>query len=178
MATHSSVLAWRIPGTGEPGRLPSLGLHRVGHDWSNLAGAAAAAHWGPVYGWHIVSILRCLLIWEIWELGSVYVLFFSGFVSFIYFFHSSQKQSLSLYAKCWRQRGFQIMTPSFRSMHSKMQNVILSQDSPSQTAPISFSWGRLDLTGAYCIFVSLCLWYTLFLLLLQMQHVSKNIVIP
>ena len=32
MATHSSVLAWRIPGTGKPGRLPSLGLHRVGHD--------------------------------------------------------------------------------------------------------------------------------------------------
>ena len=32
MATHSSILAWRIPGTGEPGRLPSVGLHRVGHD--------------------------------------------------------------------------------------------------------------------------------------------------
>ena len=32
MATHSSVLAWRIPGTAEPGGLPSLGLHRVGHD--------------------------------------------------------------------------------------------------------------------------------------------------
>ena len=32
MATHSSVLAWRIPGTGEPGRLPSTGSHRVGHD--------------------------------------------------------------------------------------------------------------------------------------------------
>ena len=32
VATHSSVLAWRIPGTGEPGGLPSLGLHRVGHD--------------------------------------------------------------------------------------------------------------------------------------------------
>ena len=32
MATHSSVLAWRIPGTGEPGGLPSMGLHRVGHD--------------------------------------------------------------------------------------------------------------------------------------------------
>ena len=32
MATHSSVLAWRIPGTGEPGGLPSLGLHRVRHD--------------------------------------------------------------------------------------------------------------------------------------------------
>ena len=41
MATHSSVLAWRIPGTGEPGGLPSLGSHRVRHDWSNLAAAAA-----------------------------------------------------------------------------------------------------------------------------------------
>ena len=32
MATHSSVLAWRIPGTGKPGGLPSMGSHRVGHD--------------------------------------------------------------------------------------------------------------------------------------------------
>ena len=42
MATHSSVLAWRIPGTGEPGGLPSMGLHRVGHDCSDLAATAAA----------------------------------------------------------------------------------------------------------------------------------------
>ena len=42
MATHSSVLAWRIPGTGEPGRLQSMGSHRVGHDWSDFATAAAA----------------------------------------------------------------------------------------------------------------------------------------
>ena len=41
MATHSSVLAWRIPGTGEPGGLPSLGSHRVGHDWGDLAAAYA-----------------------------------------------------------------------------------------------------------------------------------------
>ena len=40
MATHSSVLAWRIPGTAEPGGLPAMGSHRVGHDWSNLAAAA------------------------------------------------------------------------------------------------------------------------------------------
>ena len=39
------VLAWRIPGTGEPGGLPSMGSHRVGYDWSNLAAAAAAADW-------------------------------------------------------------------------------------------------------------------------------------
>ena len=41
IATHSSVLAWRIPGTGEPGGLLSMGLHRVGHDWSDLAAAAS-----------------------------------------------------------------------------------------------------------------------------------------
>ena len=43
MATHFSVLAWRIPGTEEPDGLPSMGLHRVGHDWSALAAAVAAA---------------------------------------------------------------------------------------------------------------------------------------
>ena len=41
MATHSSVLAWRIPGTGEPGGLLSMGSHRVGHDCSDLAAVAA-----------------------------------------------------------------------------------------------------------------------------------------
>jgi len=40
MATHSSVLAWRIPGMGEPSRLLSMGSHRVSHDWSELAAAA------------------------------------------------------------------------------------------------------------------------------------------
>ena len=42
MAPQSSTLAWRIPGMGEPGGLPSMGSHRVGHDWSDLAAAAAA----------------------------------------------------------------------------------------------------------------------------------------
>ena len=60
MATHSSVLAWRIPGMGEPGGLPSLGSHRVGYDWSDLAAAAAtfpmlvaihtSAECGPSWG--------------------------------------------------------------------------------------------------------------------------------
>ena len=42
MATHSSTLAWKIPWTEEPGGLPSMGSHRVGHDCSDLAAAAAA----------------------------------------------------------------------------------------------------------------------------------------
>ena len=44
MATHSSVLAWRIPGMGEPGGLPSMGSYRVGYDWSDLAAAASSTH--------------------------------------------------------------------------------------------------------------------------------------
>ena len=50
MATHSSVLAWRIPGTVEPGGLPSMGSYRVGHDWSDLAAPAGhhrAPNWAP-----------------------------------------------------------------------------------------------------------------------------------
>ena len=46
MATHSTILPWRIPGAEEPGGLPSMGLHRVRHDWSDLA--AAASRWGAV----------------------------------------------------------------------------------------------------------------------------------
>ena len=55
MATQSSVLAWRIPGTGEPGGLPSMESHRVGHDWSDLA----------------IAIVICyrLLLSSLWNLG-------------------------------------------------------------------------------------------------------------
>ena len=56
MATHSSVLPLRIPGTGEPGGLPSMGSHRVGHDWSDLAAVAAA-----ICDSHIPSFRHCLL---------------------------------------------------------------------------------------------------------------------
>ena len=45
IATHSSVFAWRIPGKGQPGGLPSMGSHRVGHDWSDLAAAAQHFPW-------------------------------------------------------------------------------------------------------------------------------------
>ena len=51
MATHSSILAWRIPGTGEPGGLPSMGSHRVGHDWSDLAAAAALTAFDTRHSW-------------------------------------------------------------------------------------------------------------------------------
>ena len=61
MATHSSVLAWRVPLTAEPGGLPSVGLHRVGHDRSDLA-AGAAADLGLLFcGWGSQYYFMCLL---------------------------------------------------------------------------------------------------------------------
>jgi len=80
MATHSSVLAWRIPGTGEPGGLPSMGSHRVRHDWSDSAAVAAKMTFNsfilqimwlwwreswvtcPVSPWYIKSKVSCSVV--------------------------------------------------------------------------------------------------------------------
>ena len=59
MATHSNVLAWRVPGMGEPGGLPSMGSHRVGHDWSDLAAAASDCN-PPGYSVHGILQARIL----------------------------------------------------------------------------------------------------------------------
>ena len=60
MATHSIVLAWRIPGMGEPGGLPSIGSHRVGHDRSDLAAAAALEE--VMKMWPVVDIYLCFRV--------------------------------------------------------------------------------------------------------------------
>ena len=79
MATHSSVLAWRIPGVGEPGGLPSMGLHRVRHDWSDLAAAAAEhmlSRWtsrlltevrtqGMCFHCTVLCPLSCVWLWHL-----------------------------------------------------------------------------------------------------------------
>ena len=58
MASHSSVLAWRVPGTGEPGGLPSVGSHRVGHDWSDSAAAAWIGHiCVSIHSWMDIGLL-------------------------------------------------------------------------------------------------------------------------
>ena len=65
MATHSSVLAWKIPGMGKPGGLPSMGSRRVGHNWSDLAAAAAAATatWGHKACYHNSHTSALLCFW-------------------------------------------------------------------------------------------------------------------
>ena len=75
MATHSSVPARRIPEMGDPGGLPSMGSHRVGHDWSNLAAVAAAGKPGMVGHstfcppHSLVSCQICLFI-ALWTIGA------------------------------------------------------------------------------------------------------------
>ena len=68
MATHSIVLAWRLPGMGDPGGLPSMGSHRVRHDWSNLAAAAGTMY----FGFLVAQMVKNLpAMWEtwVWSLG-------------------------------------------------------------------------------------------------------------
>ena len=78
MATHSSVLAWRVPGTGEPDGLPSMRLHRVRHDWSNLAVSSSRMH-------HMVPstnlwLLLCQSPWSsLWSASFMFELIFVGF---------------------------------------------------------------------------------------------------
>ena len=80
MATHSSVLAWRIPGTGEPGGLPSMGSHRVRHDWSALAAAAYTHSICLIFpGFRGIS---CCGRWHEWESCSL------GFPLEFYFWQS------------------------------------------------------------------------------------------
>ena len=83
MTTHSSVLAWRIPGTGEPGGLPSMGSHRVGHDWSDLA-AAAAFHY--CFNLHIST--------DIWYINrlSFHKIIYDLYICFYSFFFFSNNQ--------------------------------------------------------------------------------------
>ena len=64
MLTHSSVLAWRIPGTVEPGGLQSMGSHRVAHNWSNLAAAAAA-----IYASNVARHFYYIKVWVTWLEG-------------------------------------------------------------------------------------------------------------
>ena len=83
MATHSSILAWRIPWTEKPGRLQSMGWHRVRHDWSDLAAAdlLRRGQWQPTpvlspgksHGWS--SLVGCSP-WDHWESDTTGWLYF------------------------------------------------------------------------------------------------------
>ena len=70
MATHSSVLAWRIPGTGETRELTSMGSHRVGHDWSDLAAAASL----PLSACELKCSHTCIIFYPSCQHGIIFSL--------------------------------------------------------------------------------------------------------
>ena len=72
MVAHSGVLAWRIPGTGEPGGLPSMGSHRVGHNWSDLAVSNIYFSLKMLYVYTCVYII-CTYIHLLIHLPSIYL---------------------------------------------------------------------------------------------------------
>ena len=115
MAAHSSVLAWRIPGTGEPGGLPSMGSHRVGHDWSDLAAGPGEEHFCSAV-WLLNHYHRSLqgrrkspASFE--ASTELYLPFFSVLISWTL-------KSLPLI--CWRQ------TPDSKVLCSMLKIIILS----------------------------------------------------
>ena len=89
MATHSSVLAWRIPGTGVPGGLLSMGLHRVGHNWSDLAAEGPSSTSGCLSEtklenlpnatvWKRLTVVIGLILW------CIFVWWFSCYFRYVY----------------------------------------------------------------------------------------------
>ena len=87
MATHSSILAWRIPGTEEPGGLPSMELHRVGHDWHNLAAAVAADNFISIPSLYLSSINSQISTFQIWLFADLQTCTFSFVLRFFFFFN-------------------------------------------------------------------------------------------
>ena len=109
MATHSSVLAWRIPGMGEPGGLPSMESHRVGHDWSNLAAAAAAVaqmvkYYNRFYENIIFLMKKIVLILQTNGKEKIFPLLINGNP-----YHSA------IHLVAWRRTQESTLTPSFPS---------------------------------------------------------------
>ena len=109
MATHSSVLAWRIPGTGEPGGLLSVGSHRVGHEWSTLAAAAAMflcvcvhVHASSLSFEHLDCF--CSVSWLLWIM--IFANFYEIFLCKLYYvkpnFTILMIFMCNLYLKCHR----------------------------------------------------------------------------
>ena len=104
MATHSSVLAWRIPGMAEPGGLPPMGWHRVRYDWSDLAAAAAASR-------HVL-IAILLLVSGYFCSSSLFIFSFSFILSGLIIFFSSIHVFLPFYFLCTVQFWF-VVTMEF-----------------------------------------------------------------
>ena len=132
MATHSSILAWRIPGTGEPAGLPSVGSHRVGHDWSDLAAAAA-----------VLLLAKCSVSF----LHSV-LLLTSGWFHHLYYLPN---QNVAIFGLISKGTLFFVLSPcshKLQMLHSALQHLTfalfliwLPQFTPALFYRLAKGWG-------------------------------------
>ena len=134
MATHSNVLAWRIPGTGEPGGLPSVGSHRVGHNWSDLAAAEQSSRLGLLleitHSGNPRRTMYCLHHHRIY-----YFLFVSRTVNFTLLLDKSTCHSFIDAGK--RQEAPGLVTPSTADCMSLMfPSVVFSSSSPTEPSSL------------------------------------------
>ena len=124
MATHSSVLAWRIPGTGEPGGLPSMGLHRVRHNWSDLAVAAASSpltmHWirQNSYEYYILCLV-CYWSFPLWLVVKRAVLGSTGVLGIVH-----ANPFLFLFPKPWVDSSHTCMDQSQLKTHQGLTRIL------------------------------------------------------
>ena len=110
MATHSSVVAWRIPAMGEPGGLPSMGSHRVGHDWSDLA-ASPSHSIVFLYFFALITeegflISPCYSLELCIQFGLSFPFFLACFSSFLSYLKSLIRPPLCLLAFLFLWDGF------------------------------------------------------------------------
>ena len=115
MATHSSVLAWRVPGTGEPGELLAMGLHRVGHDWSDLAAATAATYVFTSMWDECNCVVTWTFFWHCFSLGLEWILTFYSPVATAEF--SKFAGILSAALSQHHLPGFEIAQLEFHHLH-------------------------------------------------------------
>ena len=134
MATHSSVLAWRIPGMAEPGGLPSVGSHRVRHDWSDLAAAA-----GSAYQW-LLKLLIEMLMRNFGCNGSTWWTHWLIFMMCL----NSIKSASTIYEVSWRgKKSLNLIKPpalsvnrKYRAQRNVLQNTTGIQSRKSRTGII------------------------------------------
>ena len=105
MATHSSVLAWRIPGTAGPGGQPSMRSHRVGHDWSDLAAAAAVHVWLLYLNFFFLSLKSFLVFKSFLSDINRVSIFLMLSVCMICRFYFTFNLFVPLYFKCFCDRA-------------------------------------------------------------------------
>ena len=136
MATHSSVLAWRIPGTREPGGLPSMGSHRVGHDWSDIAAA-------EIRFYRYISVLMLNCNWWFWKILSFWRWFWADKVSRMckLLVELLMKSTNLRFSKLWRKNVPVLLKHPFCSLFIRFRaetiDLIVKNHHPP---PIKLEW--------------------------------------